>query len=82
MDYFQVKHDNFKFLLSAQCHEDNYCSFWSFQEHMDTAEKRCFLMQVKSSSTQTTSDENECQSCQCVRLIVMIGKGMTNILKM
>ena len=40
----QVKYE---ILLSAQCNEDNYCSFWSFQEHMDTAEKRCFLMQVK-----------------------------------
>ena len=40
-------YDHFETLLSAKCNEDNYCSFWSFQEHMDTAEKRCFLMQVK-----------------------------------
>ena len=58
---FRVEYDHFEILLSAQCNEDNYCSFWSFQEHMDTAEKRCFLMQVKLTinNTQTTSDENE-----------------------
>ena len=68
-----LKYDHFEILLSAQCNEDNYCSFWSFQEHMDTAEKRCFLMQVKFSNTQTTSHDNE---CLCVCLIVVIGKCM------
>ena len=56
LDYFRVDYEHFEFILSAQCNEDNYCSFWSFQEHMDTAEKRCFLMQVKFFS----SHENEC----------------------
>ena len=71
-----LKYDHFEILLSAQCNEDNYCSFWSYQEHMDTAEKRCFLMQVKLFNTQTTSDENEClKSSQCVCLIVVIGKA-------
>ena len=56
-----LKYEHFEILLSAQCNEDNYCSFWSFQEHMDTAEKRCFLMQVKLTNTQMTSDENEFQ---------------------
>ena len=64
LGYFRVKYDHFEFLLSAQCQEDNYCSFWSFQEHMDTAEKRCFLMQVKLSNTQATEQtkdvENDC----------------------
>ena len=56
--YIRVKYDHFEFLLSAQCQEDNYCSFWSFQEHMDTAEKRCFLMQVKS-NTQATEQTKD-----------------------
>ena len=55
------KYDYFEILLSAQCNEDNYCSFWSFQEHMDTAEKRCFLMQVKLNNFRKSTRSMELQ---------------------